>query len=62
MLHGPSVRSALFGGSIVVEHEKGMIVVDDWASFKAPARIGVLVRELRSEVARLLGEKLKTPP
>ena len=57
----PVYAVLLFGGSIVVEHEKGMIVVDDWASFKAPARIGVLVRELRCEVARLLGEKIENP-
>jgi ATP-dependent RNA helicase DHX57 len=57
----PVYAVLLFGGSIAVEHEKGMIIVDDWASFKAPARIGVLVRELRSEVARLLDEKIEDP-
>lgn len=57
----PVYSVLLFGGNIVVEHEKGMILVDNWASFKAPARIGVLVRELRCEVARLLDEKINDP-
>lgn len=57
----PVYSVLLFGGSIVVEHEKGLIVVDNWASFKAPARIGVLVRELRREVSRLLEEKIENP-
>jgi hypothetical protein len=32
--------------------------VDGWAEFRAPARIGVLVRELRAGVAMLLGRKV----
>ena len=35
--------------------------VDGWAEFRAPARIGVLVRELRAGVAMLLGRKVKYP-
>jgi ATP-dependent RNA helicase DHX57 len=57
----PVYAVLLFGGNISVQHEKGMLVVDDWASFKSPARIGVLVRELRIELARLLGKKIEDP-
>lgn len=57
----PVYAVLLFGGHITVQHEKGMILVDDWASFKAPARIGVLVRELRAELARLLARKIEDP-
>ncbi len=35
--------------------------VDDWAVFRAPARIGVLVRELRAGVAALMAAKLADP-
>lgn len=35
--------------------------VDNWAEFRAPARIGVLVRELRAGVASLLGRKISDP-
>ena len=51
----------LFGGQITVNHEKGLVLVDEWASFKAPARIGVLIRELRHEVSELLGKKIANP-
>lgn len=37
-------------GAISVSHEAGLVQVDGWATFKAPARIAVLVRELRSQV------------
>lgn len=51
----------LFGGQITVNHEKGLVLVDEWASFKAPARIGVLIRELRQEVSELLARKIANP-
>jgi hypothetical protein len=35
-----------------------VLQVDGWAEFRAPARIGVLVRELRAGVAMLLGRKV----
>ena len=37
----------LFGGDVRVLHDEGLVKVDDWATFQAPARIGVLVKELR---------------
>ena len=33
----------LFGGELSVRHEAGTVVLDDWAAFRAPARIAVLV-------------------
>ncbi len=35
--------------------------VGGWAEFKAPARIGVLVRELRRGIAALLQRKIEDP-
>ena len=51
----------LFGGDINVDHEKGLVRVDDWATFQAPARIGVLVKELRARVDELLAERINHP-
>ena len=51
----------LFGGQLQVEHEAGLISLDGTWSFKAPARIGILIRELRDEVRGLLAEKLENP-
>ena len=44
-----------------MHHEQGLVRVDGWATFRAPARIAVLVRELRAEVAALLGRKVTDP-
>jgi hypothetical protein len=52
----PVYSLLLFGGALEVHHEKGLLTVDGWAQFKAPGRIGVLVRELRAQVGGL------TPP
>jgi ATP-dependent RNA helicase DHX57 len=46
----PVYSLLLFGGQLEVVHDKGLITVDGWAQFKAPGRIGVLVRELRAQV------------
>lgn len=35
--------------------------VDGWAEFRAPARVGVLVRELRQGIATLLQQKIENP-
>jgi hypothetical protein len=39
----PVYAILLFGGALAVSHERGLLTVDGWAQFKAPARIGVLV-------------------
>lgn len=57
----PVYAVLLFGGLVTVHHEDGIIKVDNWAAFKAPARIGVLVRELRHEVSQLLWKKIQDP-
>ena len=55
----PAYAVLLFAGHITVQHEKATIVVDDWAKFKAPARIGVLVREMRQVLAMILDKKIQ---
>ena len=46
-------------GQISVQHEVGTLKLDGWATFKAPARIAVLIRELRLQVDRLLTAKVE---
>ena len=42
----------LFGGDVEVDHERGRVHMDGgWAQFSAPARIGVLIREMRAAMA-----------
>jgi ATP-dependent RNA helicase DHX57 len=55
----PVYAVLLFGGKITVQHEKGIVIVDDWAKFKAPARIGVLVREMRQMLGEILDKKIQ---
>ena len=51
----------LFGGDIAVHHEQGLVRVDDWATFAAPAKIGVLVKALRAKVDELLLARIDHP-
>ena len=51
----------LFGGALEVRHEAGLLTLDAEWKFKAPAKIGILIRELREEVRRLLALKLEDP-
>lgn len=57
----PVYSLLLFGGELSVAHEEGTIAVDGWAKFKAPAKIAVLVRELRRKVGALLARKIREP-
>eukprot|EP00897_Mesotaenium_endlicherianum_P002934 jgi/Mesen1/2669/ME000167S01818 len=57
----PAYGLLLFGGEIGVKHDRQVITVDGWMEFEAPARIAVLIRELRAKVAELLAEKIKSP-
>ena len=50
----PCYSVLIFGGKVNVEHDRGILVVDDWAKFKAPAKIAILVREMRQLVNKLL--------
>lgn len=51
----------LFGGAIQVQHTEQSLSVDGWINFKAPARIAVLVRELRQRLDALLLRKFHSP-
>lgn len=51
----------LFGGEIGVQHEHGTITVDDWITYSAPARIGVLAKMIRQELDTLLQRKIARP-
>ena len=51
----------LFGGDITVHHDQGLVRIDDWATFAAPAKIGVLVKELRAKVDELLLARINHP-
>lgn len=47
-----------FGGQLEVLHDQGLLLLDGWAKFKAPARVGVLIKHLRAAVAALLAAKV----
>jgi hypothetical protein len=47
--------------AITVQHEQELIIVDEWIKFNAPARIAVLVKEIRNEFLQLLDAKIKEP-
>jgi len=57
----PTYSVLLFGGDLTVLHHRGILKVDNWAEFRAPARVGVLVREMRAGVASLLARKIADP-
>mmetsp|Transcript_34742 Transcript_34742/g.64848 ORF Transcript_34742/g.64848 Transcript_34742/m.64848 type:complete len:1105 (-) Transcript_34742:639-3953(-) len=53
----------LFGGrgNLDIQHDRGKLVLDGWVHFNAPARVGLLVRELRRETEALLRDKIARP-
>jgi ATP-dependent RNA helicase DHX57 len=52
----------LFGGKIAVQHAAGTLSLDnEWAKFKAPARVGVLLKEIRARLDRVLSDKIERP-
>lgn len=57
----PPYAMLLFGGQLEVQHQRNKIVVDDWMYFDAPARVAVLIQELRRELDLLLGRKIVNP-
>ena len=57
----PPYALLLFGGEIVASLERGTLSLDGWAEFEAPARVAVLVRELRQGIDRLLAAKVANP-
>eukprot|EP00050_Salpingoeca_kvevrii_P019100 m.82484 g.82484 ORF g.82484 m.82484 type:complete len:1527 (+) comp8262_c0_seq2:687-5267(+) len=51
----------LFGGDVAVDHERQLVTVDKWLSFEAPARVAVLVNELRDALEEVLQHKIVDP-
>ena len=51
----------LFGGELGVQHEQQNIVIDGHITLAAPARVAVLVREMRTELQKLLARKVAEP-
>lgn len=51
----------LFGGRIDVMHDRGLLTIDNWISFHAVARIGVLIKAVRQHLDRLLRAKIEDP-
>ncbi|CAL8471800.1 g11342 [Coccomyxa elongata] len=57
----PVYALLLFGGALTVHHSEGLIRLDGWATFKAPAQIAALVNGLRREIDQLLLMKIEEP-
>lgn len=53
-----SNTSCTYAGKITTQHEEGTLKLDGWVTFKAPARIAVLIRELRLQVDQLMLAKV----
>ncbi|KAK6159647.1 hypothetical protein DH2020_003028 [Rehmannia glutinosa] len=51
----------LFGGSINIQHQTGLIVVDNWLKMAAPAQTAVLFKELRFTLHSILKELIRKP-
>ncbi|KAJ9687568.1 hypothetical protein PVL29_016165 [Vitis rotundifolia] len=51
----------LFGGSINVLHQSGMVNIDGWLKLAAPAQIAVLFKELRVTLHSVLKELIRIP-
>ncbi|XP_078476742.1 uncharacterized protein LOC144737754 [Lampetra planeri] len=56
-----AVPLVLFGGEIGVRHRQRLVTVDGWIHFQAPARVGVIFRELRVAVDSVLERKMANP-
>lgn len=52
----------LFGGKIGVQHGAGAITMDGWATFAAPAKVGSLVRLVRTRVDEYFSYALSASP
>ncbi|XP_058752739.1 DExH-box ATP-dependent RNA helicase DExH7, chloroplastic isoform X2 [Vicia villosa] len=51
----------LFGGSINVQHQTGLVIIDGWLKLNAPAQIAVLFKELRLALHSILKELIRKP-
>ena len=44
-----------------MQHAAGTLSLDKWATFKAPPRVGVLLKEIRTRLDRVLSDKIERP-
>ncbi|KAG0492302.1 hypothetical protein HPP92_005700 [Vanilla planifolia] len=51
----------LFGGSIQVQHQTGLVIIDNWLKLTAPAQTAVLFKEFRLTLNSVLKELIRTP-
>ena len=51
----------LFGGSLEVSSSEGIIIIDNYVRLSANARIGALIRGLRTKVDDILRQKVANP-
>jgi len=49
------------GRDLKVDHDKGLVIVDDWIPVSAPARTAILARELRARLDQMLLDKFDDP-
>lgn len=51
----------LFGGSIHIQHQTGLVTIDGWLKLTAAAQIAVLFKELRLTLHSILKELIRKP-
>ncbi|KAF3452627.1 hypothetical protein FNV43_RR03060 [Rhamnella rubrinervis] len=51
----------LFGGSINLQHQTGLVTIDGWLKLTAPAQTAVLFKELRLTLHSILRELIRRP-
>ncbi|XAR56314.1 RNA helicase [Bertholletia excelsa] len=51
----------LFGGSMNIQHQAGLVIIDRWIKLAAPAQIAVLFKELRLTLHSVLKELIRKP-
>lgn len=51
----------LFGGSINIQHQSGIVIIDGWLKLTAPAQIAVLFKELRLTLHSILKKLIRRP-
>jgi len=56
-----SPYSLLFGGSMVIQHQTGVVVIDGWLRLSAAAQTAVLFKQLRITLDAVLKELTRKP-
>ncbi|KAI3755191.1 hypothetical protein L1987_54986 [Smallanthus sonchifolius] len=51
----------LFGGSMNIQHQTGLVTIDGWLKMAAPAQTAVLFKELRLTLHSILKELIRKP-